>query len=114
MTQSIFDEQKFLQSLAGDRELAQELLGAFMDDSPVRSTSLADALKNDDANSVARLAHSLKGMCGVVRSDDLVALALSMENAAKKGDLDKTSTIFAEFKGMLILAQGEMQAFIDA
>lgn len=114
MTQSIFDEQKFLQSLAGDRELAEELLGAFMDDCPARSTSLAQALESDDAGSAARLAHSLKGMCGVVRAEGLVTLALSMEHAAKNGDLDKTAALYAQFKTMLTLAQGEMQTFINA
>lgn len=113
MTQHIFDEKQFLQSLADDRELALELLGAFMDDSPARSSSLEEALENGDANNAARLAHSLKGMCGVVRAEDLVNLSLSMENAAKGGDLDKTKELYARFKPMLTAAHVEMQTFID-
>lgn len=112
MTQSIFDEHAFLQSLAGDRELAEELLGAFMDDSPERSKSLNDALEEGDGSSVARFAHSLKGMCGVVRAESLVALALSMENAAKGGDLAQAKVLYTDFKGKLDTVHDEMNAFI--
>ena len=112
MTQPIFDEQQFLKSLAGDRELAVELLGAFMDDSPERVQSLEGALESGDAGSAARLAHSLKGMCGVVRAESLVGLALSMESASKDGDMDKTGKLYEEFKEKLTIAHGEMKIFI--
>lgn len=110
----IFNLQQFLQSLAGDEELARELLGAFMEDSPVRSASLNDALVADDAGNAARLAHSLKGMCGVVRAEDLVNLALSMENSAKTGNLDMTKKQYGQFKDMLAAAHQEMNSFINA
>jgi len=110
--QSVFDKEIFLQSLAGDKELAIELLMAFMEDSPERSKSLAEALEADDRDSASRLAHSLKGMCGVVRAESLVGLALSMEHAAKDGELDKTKKLYAEFAEMLGGAHAEMREFI--
>lgn len=113
MTQLIFNKQQFLQSLAEDEELARELLAAFMEDSPVRSASLGEALNADDAGAAAKLAHSLKGMCGVVRADDLVSLALAMEDSAKRGDLDKTKEQYAVFTEMLDTAHTEMRLFID-
>lgn len=113
MTQQIFDQEIFLQSLAGDKELAKELLAAFMEDSPVRSASLAEALDAGDGEESSRLAHSLKGMCGVVRAESLVGLALSMETSAKDGDLDKTRELYARFKDLLATAHAEMAVFID-
>lgn len=113
MTQEIFDQRVFLQSLADDKELACELLKAFMEDSPVRSESLRTALESDDAGEVARLAHSLKGMCGVVRAEPLVHLALSMENSAKGGDLSKTRTQYDTFAEMLKSAHQEMSTFMQ-
>lgn len=112
MTETIFDSTLFLQSLAGDQELAQELLAAFMEDSPVRSASLDEALKADDANGASRLAHSLKGMCGVVRAEELVKLALTMEASAKNGELDKTREQYTTFVDLLTKAHDEMNAFI--
>lgn len=113
MTQPIFNRENFLQSLAGDKELADELLTAFMEDSPVRAASLSEALDADNAGEASRLAHSLKGMCGVVRAEALVGLALSMENSAKDGKLDATREEFDQFSKMLITAHQEMQSFID-
>ena len=59
------------------------------------------------------LAHSLKGMCGVVRVDGLVGLALSMERASKNGDLGKAKELYARFSDMLTTTHSEMQAFLD-
>lgn len=112
MTQPIFNQEHFLQSLAGDKELADELLAAFMEDSPERSASLAEALAAGDNENASRLAHSLKGMCGVVRAEELVGLALSMEHSAKDSNLEKTRKDYSMFKEKLALAHGEMQEFI--
>lgn len=111
MTTPIFNKQLFLQSLGGDVELAQELLAAFLEDSPERSSSLKAALETGNAEEASRMAHSLKGMCGVVRAEDLVSLALSMENASKNGDLEKTRDLYATFSTMLIDAHKEMENF---
>ncbi len=111
MPDSLFDAQKFLQSLANDEELARELLAAFMEDSPARRDSLKEALDADDAESASKLAHSLKGMCGVVRAQTLVDLALSMEHQSKNGDLDQVRELYATFVETLDLAHAEMKGF---
>ncbi len=114
MTQSIFDSERFLQSLAGDMELAQELLAAFMEDSPERTDSLGEALDSGDLATAAKLSHSLKGMCGVVRTDDLVHRALLMENTAKTGDLEKLKKQYVEFAAGLAAAHEAMRLFIES
>jgi len=113
MTQPIFNQDNFLQSLASDKELADELLAAFMEDSPARSTSLGEALDEGDGSGVSRMAHSLKGMCGVVRAEELVGLSLSMENAAKGGDLGRVRELHDTFKDKLAMAHIEMKGFIS-
>lgn len=113
MPEQLFDAQKFLQSLANDEELASELLAAFKEDSPARRDSLGQALEAGDVEKVSKLAHSLKGMCGVVRAQPLVELALSMEHLSKGGDLDKVRELFAAFVEKLDKAHAEMEAFPD-
>jgi len=114
MTDSLFDSQRFLQSLAGDKELAQELLAAFMEDSPERASSLKEALDSGDAEEASKLAHSLKGMCGVVRAEPLVNLAISMEHGSKNGDLNKIKEQFDNFSKLLDAAHDEMRQFMSA
>lgn len=112
MTQSIFDSQAFLNSLADDRELADELLAAFLEDSPIRHESLGNALDAADADSASKLAHSLKGMCGVVRADRLVTLALNMEHTAKNGKLEETRGYYARFTELLAETKAEIKQFM--
>ncbi|MBI9078567.1 MAG: Hpt domain-containing protein [Pseudodesulfovibrio sp.] len=114
MTDMLFDSQRFLQSLADDHELAMELLVAFVEDSSERSLSLKQALESGDSCTAMKLAHSLKGMCGVVRASALVDLSFLMEDAAKKGDLDKVREQYGIFAGVLEKALGEMRQFMNA
>ena len=113
MTQAIFDSSAFLKSLADDRELAEELLSAFLEDSPARHESLGQALAGDKADEASKLAHSLKGMCGVVRAEALVSLALNMEHSAKDGDLVRTRELYARFTEVLAEAHDEIKQFMN-
>jgi len=114
MTPSLFDAQAFLRSLADDRELAMELLSAFMEDSPVRHAELGEAIEAGDAETASKRAHSLKGMCGVVRAQDLLNLALNMEVSAREGDLARTREHYARFTTLLADAKAEIEAFMQA
>lgn len=111
MTQSLFDKEAFLASLADDEELACELVGAFLEDCPLRLQSLVDALEKNDAVMTSKMAHSLKGMCGVVRADILSDLALDMELAARDGELDSVREIFATFVASLEQAYSVLNEF---
>ena len=112
MTPSIFDAQAFLNSLADDRELALELLAAFLEDSPVRHAELGAAIEAGDAETASKRAHSLKGMCGVVRAQGLINLALCMENSAREGDLPSTRANYARFTELLAGAKSEIEQFM--
>lgn len=114
MSELFFDQTAFMNSLANDDELARELLAAFMEDSPARRDSLAQALEEGDAVAASKYAHSLKGMCGVVRAKPLVDAALSMENSSKRGQLDKTREQFADFEKNLVLVHKEIKAYLES
>lgn len=88
MGTSGFDIQTFLNYLGQDHELAVELLTAFVEDAPLRLKSLAEAVQAGDADNAVRAAHSLKGMCGVVRDQPSTALALELEMAGRRSDLE--------------------------
>lgn len=114
MTPSLFDAQAFMRSLADDRELAMELLSAFLEDGPVRHAELGAAIAANDAETASKRAHSLKGMCGVVRATALLNLALGMEVAAREGDLARTRENYARFTDLLAEAKAEIERFMQA
>lgn len=112
MTHVLFDEAQFLASLADDDELARELLAAFLEDSPQRLAALRQAIEGNEAQTVSKLAHSLKGMCGVVRATALSELALNMEHKARDGRLEEVTKHFATFSDLHTQAVSLMQAYI--
>lgn len=109
----LFDTGQFLASLAHDRELAKELVDAFLEDCPKRVAELAEALNAGDAARGTKLAHSLKGMCGVVRADILGRLALEMEYAGRDGNLDAVREKLGVFTGNLDRVRELMIRFRD-
>ncbi|BCS88717.1 Hpt domain-containing protein [Pseudodesulfovibrio sediminis] len=113
MSDNLFDKAEFLASLANDDELARDLLDAFLEDGPLRTGSIEAALEAGDALLVSKLAHSLKGMCGVVRSSDLSNLALSMELTARNGDLEKVRVQFAQFVQLIDEVYGLMHDYLE-
>lgn len=110
---TVFDADQLMASLGDDGELAAELVTAFLEDSPERRDSLRESLDAGDAGQTAKLAHSLKGMCGVVRCNGLSNLALSMETAGRDGNMDRAKTLFEEFDGLLATAHDEMRRFLE-
>ena len=70
-------------------------------------------MKGDDASAASKLAHSLKGMCGVVRAERLSKLALEMEHMAKNGNMDTVRKNFADFAESHKEAVALMQAYLD-
>lgn len=109
----LFDTKNFMLSLANDPDLARELLQAFLDDSPERTATLRQQIAEGDTATASRTAHSLKGMCGVVRAPRLMELALDMEVAGKEGAAETLADRFREFEPALSQAHGLMRAFID-
>ncbi|WP_018125875.1 Hpt domain-containing protein [Desulfovibrio oxyclinae] len=108
---TFFDSEYFLGSLGGDSELAAELLDAYLEDSPKRRDTLAQAVETGDMDGAAKAAHSLKGMSGVVRATRLSEMALSIEMAAKEGREDYLREQFEQFDSSFADAIGEMRDF---
>jgi HPt (histidine-containing phosphotransfer) domain-containing protein len=113
MTRDLFDTDQFLASLARDRELAVELVDAFLEDCPRRVAELTEALDDGDVARGTKLAHSLKGMCGVVRADALGGLALEMEHAGREGKLEAMREGLGAFVECLDRAEALMVRFRD-
>ncbi|WP_272700961.1 Hpt domain-containing protein [Desulfovibrio sp. Fe33] len=107
----LFDVDHFLDSVVQDRGLAVVLVEAFIEDCPKRVAELTRALAEDDTDKAGKLAHSLKGMCGVVRAGALSRLALAMEFAAQDGDLDSVRKRLGMFIEELDQAMALMEDF---
>jgi PAS domain S-box-containing protein len=84
----VFDSQSLLERLMGDRELAGVALRGFLHDTPGRLAGLRERLQKFDASGTRAEAHALKGAAATVSAQCLHAIALAIERAGSKGQLD--------------------------
>ena len=109
---TLFRPEVFMERIAGDADLAREMLGAFLEDAPERLAELRAAVQAADAHQVNRKAHALKGMVGVLRSQGVADLALEVEKAGEEGDLDKAAGILPGLARLLEQLREEVRAFL--
>jgi HPt (histidine-containing phosphotransfer) domain-containing protein len=79
-----------LARLDGDRELAVQLAGIFIDEYPSMLRRLRDAVSAGSADEVRRAAHALKGSISNFIDGGPTATAYELETMGRSGQLDGT------------------------
>ena len=82
-----FDQQGLLEELDGDLEFLAESVEILDEDSAKLLKELRQASHDQDAETVAKTAHTLKSMVGNFVAGPAFEAALAVEKAAKEGDL---------------------------
>jgi histidine phosphotransfer protein HptB len=84
-----------LQEVAmGDDEFLCELIDLYLSDAPLQVQALGDAVSSQDGMAVLAVAHKLKGSCGNVGADGLVALCQELEASGKASRLQELPDLF--------------------
>ena len=83
------DLEDGLMRVQGNAKLFRELLIDFRSSKANSVADLRDALANGDNNSLAALAHGLKGVAGNIGAKELNRAAAKMEQAVKEGNKDQ-------------------------
>jgi signal transduction histidine kinase/DNA-binding response OmpR family regulator len=99
--QDIFDKASLIDRLMGDEELANKILGEFLEDVRRMITALKEALDNDDASLVQHRAHTLNGASATVGALALQEMAHHIEVAGEAGDLDKAGSLVTKINEQL-------------
>lgn len=86
-----------LQEVAmGDDEFLCELIDLYLNDAPQQLQALGSAVGSQDTAAVSAAAHKLKGSCGNVGADGLVALCQKLEGSAKASRLHELPPLFEQ------------------
>jgi HPt (histidine-containing phosphotransfer) domain-containing protein len=84
-----------LQEVAmGDDEFLRELIDLYLSDTPLQLEALGRAVSSEDAAAVSAAAHKLKGSCGNVGAEGLVALCQKLEASGKASRLQELPDLF--------------------
>jgi len=84
----IFDYAAMRERLMNDDELITIIANTFLDDMPIQIEQLKAFVEQGDIESVAAQAHKIKGAALNVGAMAFSAIALTIEQAGKKGDMD--------------------------
>jgi signal transduction histidine kinase/CheY-like chemotaxis protein/HPt (histidine-containing phosphotransfer) domain-containing protein len=71
----------------GEPDILEELAEIFLEDAKSQLETLREATEKDDAQSVERTAHTLKGSCGNMGAVRMEALCSELENIGHSGNL---------------------------
>ncbi len=85
---TVWDKQGLLARLMGDQELARKIIKTFISDFSKQLEMLKRYLEARDISGAQRQAHTLKGAAANVGAEKIRAIATTMENMAKAGDLE--------------------------
>jgi HPt (histidine-containing phosphotransfer) domain-containing protein len=80
---------KSLWNIAGDDapELVEEIVKLFLEDTPHHIIKAQSALSSRDADTLSKVAHSLKGSSAYIGAQKMSALCLTIEEDCKREDL---------------------------
>jgi two-component system, sensor histidine kinase and response regulator len=82
----VFDPDRLLVRLGGDRRLMRELVTIFRADTPDRMRRIADAAATGDDRALREAAHALRGSLGTIDAQPALRATARVEEAAQTGD----------------------------
>lgn len=83
-----------------DKEDAREILEDYIKAMPDLFSGISEAIDNRDFNKLAKVTHELKGSSGTLRIVSIYELAIKLEEAAKKQELDECISLFIQIKDL--------------
>ena len=110
----VFDPIEFRSQMGGDETLIREIVGLFFEDSVSQLQDIRATLDGGDCQTASRLAHSLKGALGSLRSERGRHCAGLLEMAAAAGDEPGSKSAFAALEKTMDALALELRAMLAA
>ena len=82
----------------GDADLLAELVEVFFEDVPPRLAALREATESGDAESVERVAHTLKGSCGNMSAWRMAEICAELQETGVSGDLARAPDLLEQLE----------------
>jgi HPt (histidine-containing phosphotransfer) domain-containing protein len=100
--------------MLGGNAFLRKALERFADRLPTRLDSCRGAIQGNDARSLHREAHSMKGSCGIVGASRLLELADQLESAAQdEQDLEALTGLVSEIEETWTQSKPELEQILN-
>jgi HPt (histidine-containing phosphotransfer) domain-containing protein len=94
----LLDLSRLRDALGDEPELISEIMAMYADTARGDLSTLEQACRAQLKDQIIRSAHSLKGSSGNVGADRMMAVAASVEHAARAGELERAISLFPTLK----------------
>ena len=95
---NVFDLEKALSQVGGDRDMLKEIIAIYGDEYPKQLQQIQEARERNDAVTVAQVAHTIKGAVGNFGAQATFEAALNLEKIAKSGNISEAGRAFEVLK----------------
>ncbi len=94
----LFEWDKALKMVDGDKEFLKELVDTFKSDYPQKLTKIYQAIKEKDFKTISETAHTLKGASGNLSLARVYKLSFELEKMAKEGVLKDIEKVYQDLE----------------
>jgi len=105
----IIDRAKLDENMEGDQEVLRDIVGAFLRDQVSQERDIMDALARQDAPTLARAAHTFKGLLLTLAARPAADAALKLEMVARSSDLGGAPIALRELQAELARLQPALE-----
>ena len=110
MSSGVLDRMELLARIDGDRVLLAELVRLFVQERPELLGSIEAALRDGDAQELARAAHKAKGAFGNLSAPLAQQCAVELELLARHGELVLATDVFLRLTQQVEKLEAELLA----
>jgi PAS domain S-box-containing protein len=106
----VLDRVELLARVDGDRALLAEIVRIFIEERPPLLGSMEDALRDGDAQELARAAHKAKGVFGNLSAPLAQQAAAELELLARHGELALATDVYLRLRAQVERLEAELLA----
>jgi two-component system sensor histidine kinase/response regulator len=106
--------KKLMLQVDGDIDLLRSMVSLFVVEAPDSLAAIRAAVESNNAESLSRLAHALKGMVSNFSSDAVTGAALKLETIARGLDLADAPTAYRALAAMIARLTPELTQLAEA
>jgi len=100
-----------LDRVGGDEKLARETISTFLRDTPKRMTGIQKALKQKDGDSLALLAHALKGSVSIFGAQEARDHSQKLQEMGRAKDLRGLARVYEQLKEEIAELEANLRGY---
>jgi signal transduction histidine kinase/DNA-binding response OmpR family regulator len=110
---SLVDRDALLRQVGGDTELLRRMVSIFLTDAPQRLDAIRAAVESQNSESLARLAHRLKGAVSNFSSESVSRSVRQLEILAERRDFSNALAAYQDLEKMIERLTPELTELIN-